>query len=93
MKKEDGTNEVEKATRSGASELKDLLYAPHFLPGRGKRGGSQRVGVVHAVESSNGHGDNFNTAACGRNPSGLSLGWQTTATDVSCPKCKKALGI
>lgn len=62
-----------------------MNQSAHFLPGRGKRSGSQRIGVIHLVEPVN--GDNFNAALCGKKPSGISLGWSETSGKVTCDKC------
>lgn len=70
-----------------------LLYSGHFLPGVGRRNGSQRIGVIHAVEPLECNGDNFNSALCGKEPGRKSLGWHKSSSDITCAKCRKALGI
>lgn len=64
-------------------------YIPHFLPGRGRRSGSQRVGAIHAVQPCK--GDNFSPALCGKKPQGKSLGWCDTSREIDCKKCLKEL--
>lgn len=77
------------------SDMTPLLYAPHFLPGRGGRNGHQRVRIVHAVKPMprGRGGDHFDEALCGAKPTGKSLGWCATYLEINCPKCKKVLGI
>ena len=87
--------DIEASAGREASEYSDLLYSPHFLPGRGRRGGSQRVGVIHAVKPlpEETCGDNFNMAVCGKVPGGMSLGWSDIVANITCQNCRKALGI
>lgn len=67
-------------------------FKPHYLPGRGRRGGSSTIGVVHAVLEV--HGDNFSAAACGKKPSGKSLGWAETSREITCKACiASVLGV
>lgn len=78
------------------SDLNALLYAPHFLPGRGQRTGHQRVTVIHGVKPMphNCGGDHFGESACGKEPGKLSQGWYPVNNlQINCQKCKKALGI
>ena len=71
--------------------MNDLLYSAHYLPGAGRRGGSSRIGIVHAVKSL--HGDNFNHALCGKKPKGISLGWTQTSLDINCVTCRAMIEI
>ena len=78
------------------SDLNVLLYAPHFLPGRGGRTGHQRVGVIHAVKPMppGQGGDHFDQAACGKEPGRTSQGWYSGRDlQINCQKCKKILGM
>tara|TARA_R100001143_G_scaffold31127_1_gene30216 strand:+ start:36440 stop:37600 length:1161 start_codon:yes stop_codon:yes gene_type:complete len=70
------------------SENKEPKATPHFLPGRGKSSGSQKVGIVHLVKALKGNGDNFNQALCGKAPHGKSLGWITAGNrEPTCQSC------
>jgi len=62
-----------------------LEYSAHHLPGRGRRNGGARVGVIHLAPPV--HGDNFRPALCGKKPGGLSLGWKPICRAVTCKKC------